>query len=137
MDYLMLIYTKEDAMSKMTPDEIDQVKARHRSVISESSKLGILKGVSPLKPTSTATTVRVQAGKVAVTDGPFAETKEQLAGYYILDCSDLDEAIAWAARIPTSCGGAEGCIEIRPVSELGGRAEMSLPLSPALSTVIE
>ena len=52
-----------------------------------------------------------------VTDGPFAETKEQLAGYYILDCEDLDEALAWAAKIPTACAGATGCIEIRPIRE--------------------
>ena len=54
-------------------------------------------------------------------DGPFAETKEQLAGYYILDCKDLDEAIAWAARIPTACKGASGCIEIRPIMALPSR----------------
>ena len=69
-------------------------------------------------PTATATTVRVNGGKPLVTDGPFAETKEQLAGYYILDCEDLDEAIAWAARIPTACKGGEGCIEIRPIMGL-------------------
>jgi hypothetical protein len=60
----------------------------------------------------------VQDGKALTTDGPFAETKEQLAGYYILDCKDLDEAIEWAAKIPSSCGGASGCIEIRPLRGL-------------------
>jgi hypothetical protein len=70
-----------------------------------------------LQTTASATTVRVQGGKVLVTDGPFAETKEQLAGYYILECKDLDEALGWAARIPTACKGAEGCIEVRPVAD--------------------
>jgi hypothetical protein len=78
----------------------------------------VLLGAEPLKPTSTATTVRAQDGKTVIVDGPFAETKEQLAGYYILDCSDLDEAIDWAKKIPTGCKGAEGCIEIRPLEKL-------------------
>ena len=84
---------------------------------------GILVAAEALQPTETATSVRVRNGKVLITDGPFAETKEQLAGYYILDCADLDEAIDWARRIPTECGGATGCVEIRPfapVDLLGG-----------------
>ena len=59
-----------------------------------------------------------KTAKVLVTDGPFAETKEQLAGYYILECKDLDEALEWAAKIPSSCGGASGCIEVRPIHEI-------------------
>ena len=65
--------------------------------------------------------VRVEEGQSLITDGPFAETKEQLAGYYILDCQDLDEALAWAAKIPTACAGAPGCIEIRPIREFSTR----------------
>jgi hypothetical protein len=65
--------------------------------------------------------VRLQNGKPMITDGPFAETKEQLAGYYILDCENLDEAIEWAAKIPTACKGGEGCIEIRPLPGLPSR----------------
>jgi hypothetical protein len=65
-----------------------------------------------------ATKIRVKNGQHLTIDGPFAETKEQLAGYYILDCKDLDEAIEWGKRIPTACKGADGCIEIRPVAEL-------------------
>jgi hypothetical protein len=57
----------------------------------------------------------LQNGSPIITDGPFAETKEQLAGYYILDCKDLDEAVGWAAKIPTACGGLQGCVEIRPL----------------------
>jgi len=70
---------------------------------------------------ATATTVRIEGGRPLVLDGPFAETKEQLAGYYILDCKDLDEAIAWAAKIPTACKGGAGCIEIRPMMALPPR----------------
>jgi len=62
----------------------------------------------------------VQQGQVLVTDGPFAETKEQLAGYYILDCKDLDEAPEWAARIPTACASGSGCIEVRPIRLMPG-----------------
>jgi hypothetical protein len=76
---------------------------------------GILTGGAPLQPTSAATTVRVRNGKTLITDGPFAETKEQLAGTYVLDCKDLDEAIEMAAKIPDALFGS---VEIRPVREL-------------------
>jgi len=66
---------------------------------------------------------------VLATDGPFAETKEQLAGYYILECKDLDEAIAWAAKIPSGCGGGQGCIEVRPIQEIPGVPESLLKSS--------
>ena len=114
MRYMMLIYSKETE-GGMTREEADQIKAAHRVVLHEASQKGVLQGAEPLAPTTTATTVRVQDGKSLITDGPFAETKEQLAGYYILDCKDLDEAIEWAAKIPTACKGGEGCIEIRPL----------------------
>jgi hypothetical protein len=87
----------------------------------EAAEKGVLLSVEGLKPTSTATSVRSSGGKAIATDGPFAETKEQLAGFYILECQDLDEAIEWAKRIPTSCKGREGCIEIRPVANLPKR----------------
>src|SRR5260370_33189478 len=83
----------------------------------EANRAGILHAAYPVETTPTATTVRVDNGKVIVTDGPFAETKEQLAGYYILDCANLDEALAWAAKIPTQCGGSTGCVEVRPMHE--------------------
>ena len=81
----------------------------------EAARKGVLVGAEPLAPTGMATTVRMQNGRVLVTDGPFTETKEQLAGYYIIECQNLDEAIEWAARIPTACQGGHGCIEIRPM----------------------
>ncbi len=87
--------------------------------LNETSQLGILRGAEPLEPSVTATCVRMKDGKALVTDGPYAETKEQLAGFYILDCENLDEAIEWAGKIPTACQGASGLVEIRPLREMG------------------
>ena len=100
---------------------MDRVKQAHWEVIEETTRKGIFQGAEPLAPTGTATTVRVHNGTVLTTDGPFAETKEQLAGYYILDCKDLDEAISYGARIPSACGGKPGCIEIRALPGLPSR----------------
>jgi hypothetical protein len=117
MRYMLLVYTQETEMEKASPEELAKVFAGHVAVQQETTRRGIFRAADPLKFTSTATTVRVQDGKSLVTDGPFAETKEQLAGYYILDCADLDEALEWAAKIPTGCGGGNGCIEVRPIHE--------------------
>jgi len=116
MRYMMLVYTQETY--NVTPEERAQVFNGHMAVQQEANRRGILRGADPLQTTASATTVRVQNGKVLVTDGPFAETKEQLAGYYILDCADLDEALEWAAKIPSACGGASGCIEVRPIRQV-------------------
>ena len=118
MRYMLLIYSNERATEAMSPEEGSRIRAEHEAVMQEASRRGIFKGAEPLEPTSTATTVRIENGKVLVTDGPFAETKEQLAGYYILDCKDLDEALEWAARIPTACGGGTGCVEVRPIRDM-------------------
>ena len=112
----MLIYSREDEIA--TPDELKAAAAGHGAVMTETGRRGIFRAADPLEPTFTATTVRVNNGEVLITDGPFAETKEQLAGYYILDCQDLDEALAWAAKIPTGCKGGVGCVEIRPIREI-------------------
>jgi hypothetical protein len=121
MRYMFLIYSRETDMAGMSAADMDELKAAHWAVIDEARTKSVFEGAEPLHPTATATTVRMNGGKPLVLDGPFAETKEQLAGYYILDCKDLDEAIAWAARIPTACNGGEGCIEIRPIMELPPR----------------
>jgi len=115
MRFMLLIYSNERATEASSPEEQGRIAAEHGAVMAETGKRGILNGAEPLEPTSNATTVRVQDGRVLVTDGPFAETKEQLAGYYILDCKDLDEAIEWAAKIPTACAGGTGCVEVRPI----------------------
>jgi hypothetical protein len=115
MRYMMLIYSRENEAA--TPEEMRAVAAAHKTLMDQARDHGIFCAADPLQPSMTATTLRVQDGESLVTDGPFAETKEQLAGYYILDCQDLDEALAWAAKIPTACAGAAGCIEIRPIRE--------------------
>jgi len=113
MRYMMLVYTRE--AEGATRDQSSEIAATHYALMDEAKRRGVFVAAEPLEPTSTATTVRASQGNVTVTDGPFAETKEQLAGYYILDCKDLDEALEWASRIPTGCGGNEGCIEVRPI----------------------
>ena len=115
MRYMLLVYSKEQAPAY--PESMQQIAEGHRRVMAEATAKGILEGAEPLRPTTNARTIRSQNGKSIVLDGPFAETKEQLAGYYILNCKDLEEAIAWAKKIPTGCAGAEGCIEIRPLLE--------------------
>jgi hypothetical protein len=133
MRYMLLIYTNEKAGDQMTPEEAQRIMDGHWAVIEETRKRGILEAAKPLQRAKTATTVRLQNGQPIVTDGPFAETKEQLAGYYILDC-ELDEALAWAAKIPTECGGATGCVEIRPIMGLPRPVEASA-LAPAHNNV--
>ena len=124
MRYMLLIYSTESAEATLSPEERLAIMDAHFAVMEGTSKAGILRGAEPLHPTSTATTVRVQNGKAITTDGPFAETKEQLGGYYILDCKDLDEAIAWAAKIPTACKGSSGSVEIRPIMDIPKREDV-------------
>ena len=116
MRYMLLIYTNENAT--LTEEQKPRIAEGHLAVMQDAARRGILKAAEPLAPTSAATTVRLRNGKAILTDGPFAETKEQLAGYYILDCENLDQAIEFASRIPTSCGGGDGCVEIRPIRAL-------------------
>src|SRR5215475_11867400 len=115
MRYMLLLYTNENDRATISQEEREKAKQAHWAVMDETTRLGIFRGAEPLAETSTATTVRHQNGKVLITDGPFAETKEQLAGYYILECKDLDESIAWAEKIPSGCGGGQGCIEVRAI----------------------
>src|SRR5260370_29601693 len=96
MRYMLLIYTQEDEVARRSVEEMTKVKEAHRAVMSDARSRGILEGAEPLRPTRTARTVRTHNGKLLTSDGPFAETKEQLAGYYILNCKDLDEEIGRA-----------------------------------------
>ena len=118
MKYMFLIYS-EESDEPLQPEERHKLIEGHRTVMQDAEQKGILLGTERLKPTATATTVRRKNSIPMTIDGPFAETKEQLAGYYILECKDLDEAIEWGKRIPTR--GGEGCIEIRPVAEIPKR----------------
>ena len=121
MRYMFLIYSRETAQAGGFPPDLEGLKAAHWALIDETRRRGVFEAAEPLQPTATATTLRLEGGKPVITDGPFAETKEQLAGYYILDCRDLDEAIGWAAKIPSGCKGGEGCVEIRPIAGLPTR----------------
>jgi hypothetical protein len=112
MQYLMLIYTNESFWTKMTPAEQNAVSQEYGKFTQEIVASGNFVGGNQLKPVATATTVRVRNGKRVATDGPFAETKEQLAGYYLVEAKDLDEAITIAGRIP---GASHGSIEVRPI----------------------
>jgi len=123
MRYMLLIYSNERSMEVTSPEEQERIAAQHWTVMEEANIRGILRGAEPLEPTGSATTVRMENGKALVTDGPFAETKEQLAGYYILDCQDLDEALEWAAKIPTACAGSTGCVEVRPIRTMPGQGK--------------
>ncbi len=124
MRYMMLIYTTETE-SRPEAERMAVVQG-HITLMGETKRRGVFIAADPLEPTATATTIRHKDGKVMVTDGPFAETKEQLAGYYILDCKDLDEAIEWASKIPTLCGGALGCVEVRPIRQMPEAVRMLL-----------
>jgi len=117
MRYMFLIYSDERAREALSPEERQRSMEQALAVMEEAGRRGIFEGADPLQPTSSATTLRNHQGKVMITDGPFAETKEQLGGYIILNCKDLDEALEWAAKFPSACGGV-GCIEIRPIRDV-------------------
>src|SRR5260370_12484479 len=112
MGYMLLIYASETDFSYRTSEELAAIMQGNSRFAQEAMQRGIMMGGAPLQPASTARTVRVRNGKKLVIDGPFAETKEQLAGTYILDCKNLDEAIQLATKIPDALYGS---IEIRPL----------------------
>ena len=114
MRYLLTIYDDESGWNDATPEQSQQIMAAYGAFGEEAQAAGALLGGEGLQPTSTATTVRVRDGEALTTDGPFAETREQLGGYYLLECKDLDEAIGWAAKIP---GAQSGSVEVRPVMD--------------------
>ena len=112
MQYLMMLYAEEAGLANVTPDEMQKVMADFNDFTNDVKAKNIYVGSNRLRPVASATSVRVRDGKTIMTDGPFAETKEQLGGYYLLDCKDLDEAIGYAAKIP---GALWGTVEVRPV----------------------
>ena len=117
MKYMLLIYMNEGAMNQAEREQCfgDSTKLCH-----DLAAKGKFIGAGPLQPVATATSVRIRNGQRLVTSGPFAETHEQLGGYYLIDAKDLDDAIAIAARVPPA---SKGTVEIRPVFELGGLPE--------------
>ena len=112
MEYLAFIYADEDAWESLQENERSSIYDRYMAFSREASEAGVLAGGDELSATTEATTVRVRDGQVAVTDGPYAEAKEALGGYFVLNCNSLDEAVDWAARIPAA---EHGAVEVRPV----------------------
>jgi hypothetical protein len=117
MQYLLLIYGNESAMQSAPADAITKMSAAYSAYSDAMVKAGVIQGGNRLKPTATASTVRVADGKTKVLDGPYAETKEQLGGYYLIDVPDLDAALSWAARCPSA---STGTIEVRPIWPMQG-----------------
>ena len=114
MRYLLTIYGDEKAQAEIPPDQLEPVMKAWWEYDAWLRDTGWHRGGEALKPTSTGTTVRVRDGKTLTTDGPFAETKEQLGGYYLIECDNLDQAIEAAAKMPAA---PNGTVEIRPIQE--------------------
>ena len=114
MKYLCLIYSDESIWPSLPKAQTDSMMAEYGQFTEDIKRNGQFVGGNRLQPTGAATTVRIRAGKLSTTDGPFAETKEQLGGYYLIDAKDLNDAIQVAARIP---GARVGSIEVRPIAE--------------------
>jgi hypothetical protein len=112
MQYLLLIYGDQSQASSMSEEEMGQVMQAYGTFTQELEDSGAMVAGNALQPIETATTVRVRNDETLTTDGPFAETKEQLGGYYLVEVGSLDEALGWAAKIP---GSRHGSIEVRPV----------------------
>lgn len=116
MQFLCLIYEAESLMASRTEEENGQIFQQYMTYTDDIKSSGHFVGGEALQPISTATTIRIRDGESVITDGPFAETKEQLGGYYLLECNSLDEAIEQASKIPSA---KYGTIEIRPIMVFG------------------
>jgi hypothetical protein len=119
MKYMLLIYHEEQSWDSITEAEREQIYGEYRDLQVELESRGQFLGGSELQPVTTATAVRVRDGKELVTDGPFAETHEQLGGYFLIEAKDLDEATSIAARIPSA---RTGTVEVRPLVEMAAEA---------------
>ena len=115
MKYLCLLHTSESEGPTPGSPAYAEVVAANVVLTGEMRQAGVLVDSAPLHPVRSATTIRVRDGETLMTDGPYAELKEQLGGYYLLECADLDEALGWAARIPAA---QEGAVEVRPVMDV-------------------
>jgi hypothetical protein len=115
MEYLLMIHNDEKAIVGATPEQNGARLAAYGAYMKAMADAGVIKGGQRLHPASTATTVRVKNGKTQVLNGPYAEVKEQLGGYFLIDAPDLDAAISWAARCP---GAQDGAIEVRPIWQM-------------------
>ena len=112
MQYMALIYSDEAKWAALSSEERESVYGRYRALAQEAQEAGVMAGGNELGPTRDATTVRVRGDETLVTDGPYAEVKEALGGYFVFECETIDDALDWAARIPAT---EHGAIEVRPV----------------------
>lgn len=112
MQYLLMVYVNQSGLANRTKSEQEQITAAYFSYAEALKTAGVLLGVNRLQPSAAATTVRLANGKSQVLDGPYADSKEQLGGYFLIDVTDLDAALSWAARCP---GAAHGLVEVRPI----------------------
>jgi hypothetical protein len=115
MKYLLMVYGSEQGMRALSKDTMDQALAAYGAYTEALKKAGVYTGSNRLRPTNSGSTVRVADGKTQVLDGPYAETKEQLGGYFLIDVPNLDAALSWAARCP---GASHGSVEVRPIWEM-------------------
>jgi hypothetical protein len=115
MRFMLLIYTNEATDAKMGTPEAATRMSGYMAFGEAAEKAAIMRAGDRLQPIAAARTVRIRDGKTMNADGPFAETKEQLGGYYIVECKDIDEAATWAAKLP---GAKDGSIEVRPIWEM-------------------
>jgi hypothetical protein len=112
MEYMLLVYADAATFMTMAPEAREQALAGYHAYTESLEKAGVLRGSNRLRPVEAATTVRVKNGRTEVLNGPYAETREQLGGYYLIDVKDLDAALSWAARCP---GASHGVVEVRPL----------------------
>jgi hypothetical protein len=115
MKYMLMIYASESAQAMLSPEQQQAQFMAHIAYAQVMRERGVMLGGEPLLPTSAATTVRLRDGRPLTTHGPFAETAEQLGGYYVIECANLDDALAWAAKNPSA---ATGTIEVRPLMDM-------------------
>ena len=133
MDYMFLIYLDEAQREQMTPAQKSAAINRSWAVIDEATARGVFKGASPLESVHAAFTARERQGKIGITDGPFAETKEALGGYYIIECAGLEDAKYWAGRMAYSGCGAS--VEFRPLRAIPDRQDIAAPARELASSV--
>ena len=112
MKYLLMIYASEASETPTPPDDTGKLMQAYGAYTEALVKAGAMQAGERLRPTADATSVRVRHGKTEVLNGPYAETREQLGGYYLIDVADLDAALSWAARCP---GSSQGTVEVRPI----------------------
>jgi len=118
MEYMLLVYSDSQAFEALSESQKSEGLAAYGAYHTALEKAGVLRHSNRLRPADMATTVRLQSGKTQVHNGPFAETREQLGGYFLIDVADLDAALSWAARCP---GASHGTVEVRPIWAMGAR----------------